>query len=93
MLSNTCCDFRERILFIQAPENFIQECRSIINEADAQEDKKGAMTALCDLAVDLQSYLINWKLRGYLAEGLIKQSDIDCVVDMIYAYLERSGAV
>ena len=92
MFNNCHLDLRKRVLFMDEPENFVQECINIISEADAQKNKEDYLEPIFGLSIDLQSFLINWKLRRYLIEGSLNQSDIDSAVNMFYSFLNQNGA-
>ena len=80
--------FRERVLFAEKPEKFMDECNAIICESKPDKDY---ISSVYELAIDLQSYLINWQLRKYLIDGTLKQADIDDAVKKLYGYMESNG--
>lgn len=85
---------RNRILFPAKAEDFLHACIQVRDELRSAANKGGtqaAAEAAGELAADLRSFLIEWKLRGYVNAGEISAAAIDAESDAFLALARELG--
>jgi len=84
---------RERIMFAETGADFVSHCReirqSLLHDASEglAERQKCARTA-AELAIDLRSFLIQWKLMPLVKDGQMTIADLEAEAD---AFLSLAG--
>ncbi len=87
-------DFRERVLFADSAGDFFGACKDI-EEALIQKGATSAEIAAQtagDLAIDLCSYLTQWKLMPMVKDGILSNADISKASDTFMSIAEKFGA-
>jgi len=74
---------RKEILFAASAADYRAAMKALLKKDDAQ--------VAADIAIDLQSALVDWKLANYLKDGSLKQSEIDADVAALLAIVEKKG--
>ncbi len=83
-------ELRKRILFDTNPADFAKECAAVRQEAEkifrSGKEAVEAAVAIREVAIDLQSYLVNWNLCA--GENALTQEAIDIEVAAFYKLLK-----
>lgn len=87
---------RARVIFPTSGSAFRDNCTAVRLELkqDAMTDvnaREAAAQAAADLAIDLKSFLINWKLLPSAREGLFSTADINTESDSFLALARELG--
>ncbi len=87
---------RERVIFPQDCADFKSNCEAVRNELEKDAEsgadaKKLAAETAADLAIDLRSFLINWKLLPGVQQGKLTETEINNEADKFLALAAESG--
>lgn len=85
---------RNRILFPAKGEDFLHACIQVREElrgVATQGDIQPAAEAAAELAADLRSFLIEWKLLPYVNTGVLTTAAIDAESDAFLALARELG--
>ncbi|MGI6160514.1 MAG: transaldolase family protein [Christensenellales bacterium] len=87
---------RKDVLFPLEGGLFAKNCDKARKElaeliASDKENKEVYVKTAAELAVDLKSYLPEWKLRGFIEDGTLAASDIDKEAEAFFEFASASG--
>src|SRR5690554_4841634 len=86
---------RKDILFLQDPSMFSTNCQNFITQLEQlmeeqPNNKKNILSTAADICLDLQSFLINWKLKEYIDEGQITRDMLNKAIEEISSFLGKN---
>lgn len=86
-------DTRSEILFPRKAGDFsvgLRELADAVNTTKPEDPRRDSLLqTVCDLYLDLQSYLTRWSLSGYIASGELRQEDLTAAIDNLRAILRE----
>lgn len=88
---NLKLELREKMFFGDNPENFLNIAMKELGEIEQKLNSNTDLAfdyaeLIADLAIDMNSYLYNWKLKPAISEGILQESDLNHVISV---YLEK----